>query len=197
MKKMYLFCAMMLLTACGTTRPSTFYVLDGGVSPERSVTIKDARGILIGIEPVFVPDYLNKPQIVIRQPDGVTLTASEYNRWAEQVSDVFPRVLGDAVSARMGFPAAKQINLNRDLFPYRLYVEIIRFDAAFGEQAVLDAWWTVMTGKGDILRRTRTTVTERAGNDYAAIVAAERTLIDRLGAEIADYASKHLKKSVK
>ena len=69
MKKMYLFCAMMLLTACGTTRPSTFYVLDGGVSPERSVTIKDARGILIGIEPVFVPDYLNKPQIVIRQPD--------------------------------------------------------------------------------------------------------------------------------
>lgn len=194
MKKTFLLFAMTALTACGMTRPSTFYVLDGGDLPEQSVTVKDARGILIGIESVFVPDYLNKPQIVIRRPDGVTLTASEYNRWAEQVADAFPRVLGNAVSERMGFPAAKQVNLNRDLFPYRLYVEILRFDAVFGGEAVLDAWWTVMNGKGDVLRRTRSTLTEPAGNDYAAVVTAERTLTDRLGAEIAAYATENLKK---
>lgn len=92
MKKRFclIFAAAVFMGACGFSRPSTFYVLDNSVLPEQSVTLKSADRILIGIEPVFIPNYLDKPQIVIRQADSVTLTASEFNRWAEQLSDVFP-----------------------------------------------------------------------------------------------------------
>ena len=83
--------AAALMSACGFSKPSTFYVLDDGTVPEQSVVSTDANRILIGIEPVFMPNYLDKPQIVIRQADDVTLTASEFNRWAEQPADVFPR----------------------------------------------------------------------------------------------------------
>ena len=187
----------LLVTACGSSRPSTFYVLDSNDIPQDSITLANADKMLIGIEPVFLPAYLDKPQIIIRQPDSVTLTASEFNRWAELLSDVFPRVLADAVSKNMGYPAAKQINLNRDLFPYRLYVEVLRFDAAFKKEAVLDTWWTIMTNSGNVLYRTRSVLIEPTGDDYDSVVQSEQKLLRKFGEIIAGYAQKNLIKGKK
>ena len=185
----------LLAGACGFSRPSTFYVLDSNDLPEQSITLADANKMLIGIEPIFLPTYLDKPQIIIRQPDSVTLTASEFNRWAELLSDVFPRVLADAISKNMGYPAAKQINLNRDLFPYRLYVEVLRFDATFEKEALLDTWWTIMTNSGNVIYRTRSVLIEPTGDDYDSVVQSEQKLLRNLGRIIAEYAKKNLKKS--
>ena len=194
MKKKFclIFAVLLLVSACGSSRPSIFYVLDNGALPAESVTLKSADRILIGIEPVFIPNYLDKPQIIIRQPDSVTLTASEFNRWAEQLSDVFPRVLANSISERMGFPAAKQINLNRDLFPYRLFVEVLRFDASFEKEAVLDTYWTIMSNSGNVLYRTRSTLIEPVGDTYASVVSAEQKLLKQLGRVVGDYALKNL-----
>ena len=197
-KRFFLMAVLALLTgACGSSRPSTFYVLDSNDIPEQSVTSTEADKMLIGIEPVFLPTYLDKPQIIIRQPDSVTLTASEFNRWAELLSDVFPRVLADAISQKMGYPAAKQINLNRDLFPYRLYVEVLRFDAAFKKEAVLDTWWTIMTNSGNVLYRTRSVLIEPTGDDYDSVVQSEQKLLRKFGEIIAGYAQKNLIKGKK
>lgn len=197
-KRFCIVTVLALLTgACGFSRPSTFYVLDSNDLPAQSVTLSDANKMLIGIEPVFLPTFLDKPQIIIRQPDSVTLTASEFNRWAELLSDVFPRVLADAISKNMGYPAAKQINLNRDLFPYRLYVEVLRFDAAFEKEAVLDTWWTIITNSGNVIYRTRSVLIEPTGNDYDSVVQSEQKLLQKLGRIIADYAKKNLVKGQK
>ena len=197
-KRFYLIAVLSLfIGACGSSRPSTFYVLDSNDLPEQGFTLSDANKMLIGIEPVFMPTYLDKPQIIIRQPDSVTLTASEFNRWAELLSDVFPRVLGDAISKNMGYPAAKQINLNRDLFPYRLYVEVLRFDAAFEKEAVLDTWWTIMTNSGNVIYRTRSVLIEPTGDDYDSVVRSEQKLLRKLGQNIADYAKENLVKGQK
>ena len=194
----FLLAVSLLVGACGFSRPSTFYVLDNSALPSENVTLKSADRILIGIEPVLIPNYLDKPQIVIRQPDSVTLTVSEFNRWAEQLSDVFPRVLANSISEHMGYPAAKQINLNRDLFPYRLFVEVLRFDATFKKEAVLDTWWTIMTNSGNVVYRTRSTLVEPVGDDdYDSVVLAEQKLLKELGRTIAVFAQKNLKKGQK
>ena len=70
---------------------------------------------------------------------------------------------------------------------------IQQFHAVFGGEAVLDAWWTVMTRDGKMIRRVRTTLTEPAGDTFAAVVASEQKLIARLGAVIGAYAKKNLK----
>lgn len=173
--------AVLSLSACGTTRPSTFYALDSGAVPADEPELVNADKVKIGIEPVIIPNYLNRPQIVIRDSDGVTLTISEFNRWAEQIGDVFPRVLANSMNVTLGYPAAKQINLNRDLFPYRLFVEVLRFDAAFGKDAVLDAWWTLATRDGKAVYRSRSVLTRPVGNTYADAAESERALIVRLG----------------
>ena len=199
MKKFFSLIAILslLTSACGFSKPSTFYVLDSNDIPEQNIMLGDTDKMLIGIEPVFLPTYLDKPQIIIRQPDSVTLTASEFNRWAELLSDVFPRVLGDAISKNMGYPAAKQINLNRDLFPYRLYVEVLRFDAAFEKEALLDTWWTIMTNSGNVVYRTRSVLIEPTGDDYDSVVQSEQKLLQKLGQVIAEYAKKNLEKGKK
>ncbi len=198
-KRFYLIFALTAaLSACGFSRPSTFYVLDSNILPSQSVTLKNADNLLIGIENVFMPNYLDKPQIVIRQPDSVTLTASEFNRWAEQIGDVFPRVLAGSISERMGYQAAKQINLNRDLFPYRLFVEVLRFDATFDKEAVLDVWWTILSNSGNVVYRSRSTlIAPVEGDDYSDVVRAEQRLLKDLGYTIADYVSTNLKKGKK
>ena len=199
MKKYFILTMILsfLTGACGSSRPSTFYVLDSNELPAGNVTLKEANQMLIGIEPIFIPTYLDKPQIVIRQPDSVTLTASEFNRWAELLSDVFPRVIADSISENMGYPAAKQINLNRDLFPYRLFIEVLRFDATFEKEAVLDTWWTIMTNSGNVVYRTRSTLVEPVGTDYDSVVSAEQKLLRSLGRVIADYGRKKFGKKVK
>ena len=199
MKKNFfmLLTGFIFLGACGFSKPATFYVLDSNDLPQLSTTLSNADHVLIGIEPVFMPDYLQRPQIVIRQADSVTLTASEFNRWAEQLSDAFPRVLAHAISEKMGYPAAKQINLNRNLFPYRLFVEVLRFDAVFGKEAVLDTWWTILSNSGKLIYRTRSTLVVPAGDDYSSVVSAEQKLIKELGNVIAYYAEGFLVKDKK
>lgn len=194
MKKLLLI-VLVALNGCGTTPPSTFYVLDSSDLPVKSSTLKNADHIVIGIEPIIIPNYLERPQIVTREKDGVTLTISEFNRWAEQLSSVLPRVLASSISKTMKYPAAKQINLNRDLFQYRLFVEVLRFDATLDNEAVLDVWWTIMTNSGKFLYRTRSTLIEPVGPTYADLVHSEQVLLKKLGKVIGDYALTHLSES--
>ncbi len=190
----FMFCIALSLSACGFSKQSTFYVLDSNAVPEKSQTLKSAQNILFGIEPVFLPNYLEKPQIIIREPDTVTLTVSEFNRWAESLSAVFPRVLANAISKKMGYPAAKQINLNRSLFPYRIFIEVLRFDSSFNQEAVLDTWWTIMTDSGKLIYRTRSTLITPVGETYVSVVQAQQKLLYELGDVIGEYALKHFKK---
>ncbi len=194
MKKILFACLTVLfLSACGTTKPSTFYALDSGAIPADEPEQANAGKVKIGIEPVIIPNYLNRPQIVIRDDDGVTLKISEFNRWGEQIGDVFPRVLADSMNVTFGYPAAKQINVNRDLFPYRLQVEVSRFDASFGKDAVLNAWWTLTSRDGKTVYRSRSVLTHPVGNTYADAAEAERTLIVRLGGIIGNAVRKKIK----
>ena len=83
------------------------------------------------------------------------------------------------------------------MFPYRLYVEVLRFDAAFEKEAVLDTWWTIMTNSGNVVYRTRSVLIEPTGSDYDGVVQSEQKLLQRLGQIIADYAKKNLIKGQK
>lgn len=185
------------LGGCGFSATSTFYVFDDAPSPSRDMTLKNADTVIVGIEDVVIPTYLDRPQIVIREIDDETLTMAEFHRWAEHLGDVLPRVIGDAVSERAGYPLAKPATLNRELFEYRVSVEIMRLDAQKSGKAVLDAWWSVSDSSGNVVYRTRSVLVEECGESYSDVVRAERTLVKRLGYEIADYYTADLKNSKK
>ena len=48
----------------------------------------------IGVGPVQMPEYLNRPQIVSRK-STIELFLDEFNKWAEPLEDNFTRVLAE------------------------------------------------------------------------------------------------------
>src|ERR671924_270261 len=80
------------------SQPSRFYLLSAGpntdtASPETS----GQQGPTIGVGPVTLPRYVDRPQIVTRTgPYEIKL--AEFDRWAEALDANFTRVLADNLS---------------------------------------------------------------------------------------------------
>jgi uncharacterized lipoprotein YmbA len=70
---------------------------------------------------------------------------------------------------------------------YQIEVDIIRFDATRGGDAVLNARWTILAGDSkEILVRKHSAVTQEAGGlGYEDLVAAESRLLETLSREMA------------
>ena len=76
-------------SACaGKSGSSQFYVLSSLPQPGLSA----AEGPVIGVFPVSMPDYLDRPQIVTRVSEN-EIKLDEFSRWAEPLKDSFTRAL--------------------------------------------------------------------------------------------------------
>ena len=76
-----------LLTACGTTPPSNYYMLSADVAG-----IPGDSGPSLGIGPVTVPGYLQRINMVLNR-DSHRLKLAEYDRWAEPLENGITRVV--------------------------------------------------------------------------------------------------------
>lgn len=187
--KIFLLCAM--LAACGTTQPSVFYTLDSGDIP--APMNQKADNVLIAVEPVSVPAALSRPQIVLRDKNGLNATLSEFHRWIETPADAIPDILARAIDEAAGRPIAKPVPVVNTSYPYKLIVDIVRFDAILDKAAVLDVWWTFTTQDDVIVSRNHVVMTEPVGPTYADAVRGEQLLIERLGRDIGAAAKKTFK----
>ncbi|MCG8544002.1 MAG: PqiC family protein [Alphaproteobacteria bacterium] len=134
-----------VLSACAQpSSPSRFYVLSTteAVDGQRGA-FKPARERSIGIGPVSMPTYLDKPQIVTNAT-RYQLDLAEFDQWAEPLGGNVTRVLVDNVSILMDsdriheFPANTAV---RD--DYQVAVDIVRYDCQVGGQCKLVARWSV------------------------------------------------------
>jgi hypothetical protein len=187
-----LFTLCILLTAmagCASTQPTRFYVLHSLDSSETERQSPQAaeHGIAIGIGPVELPEYLNRPQIVTRISKD-ELRLSEFHRWASPLQHNFPSVLAENLSILLStervaiFPWKRSTQID-----YRVTLEIIRFDCKPGGNASLIARWTIFgeDAKKALLIR-RSSITEPvSGQDYEAIVSAKSKTLAALSLEIA------------
>jgi uncharacterized lipoprotein YmbA len=178
--------AILVLTGCGTTQPSRFYLL----TPVQSDTAPAGLGtVRLGIGPIVLPEYLQRSQIVIRQTGGNELHIDETNRWAEPLAANFARVLAENLSSRLGTERLVSYPWNRGTaLDYQVPIEIQRFEADEDLQVRLDVRWDILNANGEVRvgpRRQRITIRSQAA-DYASLVTAQSEAVARLGASIAD-----------
>ena len=83
---------VLMLTACGSTTPSKFYLLTSKQATSRPKVAKSRQ--IIGLGPVTLPRYLDQDQMVTRVKSQEVHLA-EYHRWAEPLDDNVERVLND------------------------------------------------------------------------------------------------------
>ena len=161
-----------------THQPQSFryYVLNIP-TPVRAQPVSGPR---LGVVPVTLPGYLNRPQIVTRDTDNVNIRVNDFDRWGEELGTGVSRLLCESLTAH-GHPA---ISLRTGAHvDNRLLLEVLRFDGTPGKTVILDAIWTIQK-QGTILHTGHVIIEEDAGDDLESMVQAQSKLIFELGAAI-------------
>lgn len=188
---------LMALAGCaGTTEPSRFYVLSSLPSTDKEAQVlADESGISIGIGPVEVAQYLDRPQIVTRvSPNELKL--AEFDHWAESLKNNFSRVLAENLSTLLRTdPIAVFPWRGSTPIDYRVEVEVLVLDGNLGRNARLVARWTIFREEDRQMLFTKKSSLSEAtsGQDYEAFVSAQSRAIENLSREIAEAIKKVLR----
>ena len=137
--------ALLLLAACGATEPSKLYTLSP--IPERGAGTSLDDSPAIGIGPVTLPQYLDRPQIVQRSGPN-RLVVAEFDRWAEPLSDTVPRILAMNIGRLLQSERVYVVPRRRPLpIDLTLEVDFSQLEPLTDGSAVVAARWLVF-GEG-------------------------------------------------
>jgi uncharacterized lipoprotein YmbA len=167
-----------LLCGCGTSPSVHYYTL----SEPAAETIAKTGTAIVAIGPFTVPDYLQKPYIVIRESDQ-RMRFAEYHRWVEAPQDALVAWLARDVDRQLAiatvvpFPSASYSDAG-----YRVRGAIAQWDVDERGTAVLVVQWDCQSRDDSSVLPLRTSrYTAQAGKpaDYASLVQAlNRTAAD-------------------
>lgn len=142
LKCVILFLGALMLTGCGTSKPSNFYILSDLGNYQTQWISKASRSV-IGVGPITFAKYLNQPQIVTRDSQN-QLRLDEYNRWAEPLADNFTRILAKDLNATLKsqsvivYPSA-----NFETIHYQITMTVDRFDSTTDGKVIAEVNWEI------------------------------------------------------
>lgn len=182
----FLACAL-LLAGCARTAQVSYYQLSALPAARTAPTTAEAGTRVIGIGPVRLPEYLDRPQLVTRlTPNRLQLADS--HRWAEPLGDNIPRVVGENLSVLLGtdrillhpWPSTRTTD-------YQLLVEVLRFENEGDGAARLVARWSVKSRDGGMVlpERRSSHLVPAAGRGQEGLVAALNGALENFCREIA------------
>lgn len=172
--------SLTLSAGCGSTEPSRFYLLSPLPEAEAEEGVL-GEGLSVVIGPVTLPEYLNRPQMVMKGGDS-EIRLAEFDRWAEPLRDNFSRVVAENVSVLLS-------TANVSIFPkrvghqdYRIEIAVLRFDKEEGGDVVLSVR-CILYGEGgrDVLKMRKFNIIESAGRDddiMAMVVTMSKMVAD-------------------
>lgn len=142
------------LAACASDKPTRLYTLTS--LAERPATFSE-QGAAIGVGPVTLPKYLDRPQIVTRV-QGNSLNQADLDQWGGDLNDNITRVLATNLSDLL---ATDRVSIypwiDRAPVDYQITLDITRFEKDVDGSVVLDAFWTIVDAKGGsvlVMRRS-------------------------------------------
>ena len=141
----------------------------------------------MGIGPVDLPQYLDRPQIVTHTA-GNELNINEFNRWAEPLQQNFARVLASNIGELLDtdeafvFPWGGSVSVE-----YQVRIEVSNFIGQLGGESLLVARWSIIGENGSkVLMARRSQLEAKSSNaSYEALVIAMNQTLANLSREIA------------
>jgi hypothetical protein len=157
------------------------------VTLERQAAAPPPTVAVIGIGPLTLPEYLDRPQIVSRRATN-RLQLADRHRWAEPLGDNIVRVLQENLAGALGnervilYPWSPALAVDR-----QITVEILHCEAGDGD-VQFEARWTMQDREGQYLllqRRSSQRINVAQPTDPERQVAALSEALARFSAEIA------------
>ncbi|NPT43034.1 hypothetical protein GNZ12_17280 [Paraburkholderia sp. 1N] len=171
-----------VLAGCATSPASSFYTL----SPVQAVgQPQRADPILIAIDPVTVPELVDRPQIVSRL-DANRVSIDEFARWAEPLKRQISRVLAADLAQRIPGAIVSSYPQRVDENAYRVSVDVQSFDSSADGTVMLAVIWSVRQPKRGERISGQTVVHEPVnGPGYDALVAAHSRALASVAGDVA------------
>lgn len=175
--------ALLLLSGCTTVPVTQFYTLDS----EAPALDKTTSMLTLSIGPIDLPEYLDRPQMVLRDGNN-RLLFDEFHRWGGALDQEIERVLAGRLAAQLGtqriYGYPSRIVAESD---YRIALDIRAFDGSLDDSVQLDVAWSLIDDHSAVvLEVQRSIYRERVAQpELAAYAAALGQLIERLGEDLA------------
>ena len=184
----FLFVAF-LLAGCGSTPMTKFYKLSSLPSGQQeNLGALLGENIAIGVGPVELPEYLDRPQIVTRKSQN-QLEISEFHRWAASLQRGFARVLAKNISTLLPTDQVAVYPWEGTFTPtYQVKLNFEQFDGQVGKQVSLRVIWSLVGQEGAKVLVVRKTLIEEPvlTNDYDGLVGAQSNALATLSREIVE-----------
>jgi uncharacterized lipoprotein YmbA len=177
----------LLASACVTTSPPMRFFLLGPI--EDAAPAGAAPGdALVVVGPLQLPGYLDRPELVVRQPDG-RFSLRELDRWGEPLDQLLTNTVTANLVRLTGSPRVAAFPLpGRASADRRIIGRVLRFDADASGLAVLEVQWSILDASGEprVPVRIDAYRAQARGTDAAALVAALSDVLAQFSRQLAD-----------
>ena len=183
------FCLLLtgLVTACGSTPRSDYYMLSANARGSMG-----SEGPSIGVGPVSVPEYLKRREMVLNRSAN-RLDLADFDRWAEPLDAGVLRVTALNLSLLLKTQQVQTFPWRRSNLPdFGISIAVVQFSMK-GRQALLVAEWTVTepaTGTA-VMQHISRLENSAAGGDPEDVAVAYSDLLKDLSKEIATAITEH------
>jgi len=175
----------MLLSACGTTPEVRYYLISARMGTAEPGALP--AGKVVGLGPVTLPEYLDRPQMVTRT-SASRLQYHDEHRWAEPLAENIRRVLREDLADLLDvdqvlaypWPRSRVVN-------HQVTLDITRFDADSTGTVSLEGHWSLVKEGGSTSSPGRhfTFSVPAEGASPEAVADAHGEALARLAADIA------------
>lgn len=177
----------LLLSGCmRDSKPVQFYMLnaDSGISGATQV-LAAAQDTVIGLGPIRIPEYLNRPQMIVAITENQYRLAEDH-RWAERLDQNISLALFKALPGQLGTDKIVRYPWpQRQAIDYQVGIDILEFNVDANGQSLLIAQWFIK-------RKDKPTIDKRSvyqfpasTADHEVMVKAQSQCLTKLGQEIA------------
>lgn len=181
MRLMALLLALTMLIGCGSSPLPNHYLLTANAPPASDVTSE----LTIGLGPVFVADFLERPQVVTNSGSN-RLEVDDLHRWAEPLDAGILRVMVVNMAELLGTERVSVFPWRRDETPdVAVRIILIELDH-LGGQAQLGVRWVVVDVASDtVVSQNLSRYTQRSTRGPQDLVQSYSDLFAELAADIA------------
>jgi hypothetical protein len=164
-----------------------FYTLQLSGKAAESKKYDLPANLIVGVGPVQIPEYHNRPQIVTADNNGM-LTFAQFQRWGEPLDSGMERLILENLSLMLPqadfqiFPCNFSIPLD-----YQVIVNVVQLESQLGKEVSLSTQWTIIDVKTQKMLITKKSQIRQpaTGRSYQGIVRSLSQACALLSDEIA------------
>jgi hypothetical protein len=162
--------ALPVLVSCSTSKPTRLFVLSAQTTRPAPVS---TQGTPIGIGPVTLPRYLDRPQVITRVASN-RLGQADLDQWGGDLGDNVARVLATNLANLLNTERVSLYPWKNDApVDFQITLDVAKFEQDPDGSSVLDAFWSlVRPSDGKVLVMRRSTYRE-GGTAIAALGSAD------------------------